>query len=499
MNQTNQVTPYGNLTYSQSGQAFTPSDTGQQYYYNKATGEYRTSAPTKTTVIGGTQGSTGVRHQDPTTGMWLDSQGRPWVNADKGKSQNVLEDGWTATKGNLTPQFTATTTLSPAQQAILDQTNGATLNLATLANDRSGFLKDYLGQSIDLSGAPALQGSIGNGYSGNIGGSYSTNIGDGYQTELGGNYSTDLGNDYRTSYANPDDFSADRQRVEDALMQRQQPALDQNRDQLRTQLIAQGLRPGTQAWNSELGRLSQSENDARLATIAAGGQEQSRLVGLSRDAADFNNTSILNRAAFGNQSELAKAQFGNDALTNRFQLQNAASLGQAGFRNDAALNQANFGNQARQQYLQEAYAQRAQPINEITALLSGSQVQNPQFAQTPQTGVGGVDYTGLVNQQYQAKLAASQSAMGGIAGLGAGLLKAVIPAGGLFSDRRLKRDIERIGEKNGYPWYRFKYVWSDEAHEGVMSDDVRAIKPEAVFVHDSGFDMVDYDMIMEAA
>lgn len=77
----------------------------------------------------------------------------------------------------------------------------------------------------------------------------------------------------------------------------------------------------------------------------------------------------------------------------------------------------------RSQAFGEALAQRNQPINEITALLSGSQVSNPaqMSGPTPQASVGGVDYTGLVNQQYQAKLAQSNAMMGGLFGLAGSL------------------------------------------------------------------------------
>lgn len=73
----------------------------------------------------------------------------------------------------------------------------------------------------------------------------------------------------------------------------------------------------------------------------------------------------------------------------------------------------------RSQAFGEALAERNQPINEITALMSGSQVSNPSqmSGPTPQAQVAGVDYTGLVNQQYQAKLAQQQAMMGGLFGL----------------------------------------------------------------------------------
>lgn len=86
----------------------------------------------------------------------------------------------------------------------------------------------------------------------------------------------------------------------------------------------------------------------------------------------------------------------------------------------------------RSQAFGEALAERNQPINEITALMSGSQVSNPaqMSGPTPQAQVGGVDYTGLVNQQYQAKLANHQAMLGGLFGLAGGLGSAGIGAWG---------------------------------------------------------------------
>lgn len=78
----------------------------------------------------------------------------------------------------------------------------------------------------------------------------------------------------------------------------------------------------------------------------------------------------------------------------------------------------------RSQAFSEAVQQRNQPINELSAFMSGSQVAAPNtgFSGTPQASVGGVDYTGLVNSNYQAKLAQSNAMMGGLFGLaGAGV------------------------------------------------------------------------------
>jgi len=67
---------------------------------------------------------------------------------------------------------------------------------------------------------------------------------------------------------------------------------------------------------------------------------------------------------------------------------------------------------------------RSQPLNEISALMSGSQVQGPQFNNVPQVGVQPADYTSAANLAYQGKMAqynaqqqANQGLMGGLFGL----------------------------------------------------------------------------------
>lgn len=73
----------------------------------------------------------------------------------------------------------------------------------------------------------------------------------------------------------------------------------------------------------------------------------------------------------------------------------------------------------RSQAFAENLATRNQPLNELSALLSGSQVSNPaqMSGPAPQVGVGGVDYAGMVQDNYQAKLASHNALMGGLFGL----------------------------------------------------------------------------------
>lgn len=142
----------------------------------------------------------------------------------------------------------------------------------------------------------------------------------------------------------------------------------------------------------------------------------------------------------------------------------------------------------RSQAFSEALAQRNQPLNEIIGLMSGTQIQNPNstFAQTPQSQVAGVDYSGLVQNKYNADVQSYNARTGALGGLfGAGL--------SLFSDIRLKTDISEIGSTPaGQPVYSYRYVWGGPMQIGVMAHE----SPDnAVSVHESGYLMVDYSKV----
>lgn len=142
----------------------------------------------------------------------------------------------------------------------------------------------------------------------------------------------------------------------------------------------------------------------------------------------------------------------------------------------------------RQQAFNEQLQTRGQAFNEMASLLTGSQIQGPNtgFSATPQSSVAGVDYTGLVNQKYQADLANYQAQMGGMFGLaGAGIMAA--------SDERLKTDIKRVGRlDNGLPVYSYRYKAGGPPHIGLMAQDVMQVNPEAVGLMEGGFLAVDY-------
>lgn len=189
------------------------------------------------------------------------------------------------------------------------------------------------------------------------------------------------------------DYAMERQRVEDALLGRLQGSLDQRRKAKEADLLNSGISYGSAAYNAAQDDLSRGENDAQLAAILGAGQEQSRLV------AD---------ALAGRQDvRAAQAQSYNQA--------------QSVYNTNLA---------ARQQGLSEQYARRNQPINEITALLSGSQVSSPGFQVNTPGGIPTVDQAGLINanydqqfQKWQQDQQSKNDIIGGLLGFSSGLIR----------------------------------------------------------------------------
>jgi hypothetical protein len=82
---------------------------------------------------------------------------------------------------------------------------------------------------------------------------------------------------------------------------------------------------------------------------------------------------------------------------------------------------------------------------------------------------------------------------------GSGLLGGLIGgAASMFSDRRLKKSVTKVGTKHGLNWY--SWVWNERAEkelglfgsaEGHMADEVKAVQPELVIEH-NGYETVNY-------
>ena len=63
----------------------------------------------------------------------------------------------------------------------------------------------------------------------------------------------------------------------------------------------------------------------------------------------------------------------------------------------------------------------------------------------------------------------------------------------MFSDPRVKDDMGTVGKlDSGIPVHIFRYKDSPKVHLGVMTDEGKKIRPEAVGRHKSGMAVVDY-------
>ncbi|MDF9301606.1 tail fiber domain-containing protein [Tritonibacter mobilis] len=361
--------------------------------------------------------------------------------------------------------------------------------MADLAAASSARLKDHMAGGIDTTSLP--QG----GSAGALGG-----MGSLQRAEARPDLVENIANAGQIRRTYGTDFSEDRRRVEDALMSRMNPQLERDQEALRARLVGQGIREGSEAYDRAMNRFGEQSNDARMQAILAGGQEQSRLVGLEADRAGFENAAQAQQ--YGQNAN--DAEFMNSARSNEFGME----LSGKGFNNDAELQEFNrslaanqYADQKRSGVLQEQFAIRNQPINEIGALLGTGQVTQPNFVNAQIGGIAGTDRAGLEMSAYNSKLdawkqqaAGRSSLMGGILGAGGQL-----GAAALMSDRRVKSDIRRIGRSGRLPVYEFRYVGSDQRHVGFMAQDVLKVDPGAVVFLESGLMAVDYDKAREAA
>lgn len=404
-NRPNQYTPWGSVTWSNDRQF-------NQEAYDAAMAAYNQ----------GLAGGAGGRGEPIGYTTVYDGSGN---DQDSGRSVPVYADGSIGGRGSggsaggvAIPnrddfytggdQWSQTVTLSPEQQALFDQYN-------KLQQGMFGSQDAALGRVQDM---------YANGFNPTTPQIYDPNLATNNATEL--------------------------------LMQRLNPQLDQQYDQLQARLANQGITMGSEAWRNANTQFDQGRNDA------------------------YNQASL-------------------------------AGIG-LGMQQQGMMNQ-----QQQQAFHNEAYL-RQLPLQELQALMGGTQVSMPQTPGFAQSGLGqATDYVGAANMNYNAALnqynasQANQSGlMGGIGSLvgagiggvfggmpGAGLGSQVGGGiGGLFSDRRLKTDIKLVGvADNGLNIYSYRYITGGPHQIGHMAEEVEKAFPDAVTVDPSGFKVVHYEKV----
>jgi hypothetical protein len=258
-----------------------------------------------------------------------------------------------------------------------------------------------------------------------------------------------------------------------ALAQNYQTTFDQAR--LQNEALQQIFQQGAtqqQMYNQAAAQNFQQQVAAQQANLA----RQAQQVGQAQGAAGFYNEA----QAQAYQQELARQAAANAAQQQQFQ-QNIA--------------QQQFRNTAIQQALAQQAAIRSIPVNEISALLSGGQVNVPQFQGYSGVTVapapifqGGQAQGDFAQRNYQNQVSAYNAQMGLLGDL-AGTAAKFIP-----SDRRLKSNIERVGTHPlGIGVY--EYDINGERQRGVMADEVETVLPEAVVTRSDGYKMVNYGLL----
>lgn len=226
--------------------------------------------------------------------------------------------------------------------------------------------------------------------------------------------------------------SQGRQEVIDAMMSRVNQDIGRRTDNTESTLIARGIPRGSEAWNREMDTIERGRNDAL----------QQAIVGADSRAMDD-----------------------------------------------------------RRQAITEMMAQRQTPLNEISALRSGSQVAPLQFQNFSGQNVGAAPVFNAAQagynsslDSYNAQAAGSGNMMSGLFGLGSAALMSPVGTFKAFSDIRLKSNIKRIGRHRlGIGVYEYDIFGNREI--GVIAQELITVKPDAVYIHDSGFLMVDYGAI----
>lgn len=284
------------------------------------------------------------------------------------------------------PTYTATQSLSPQQQQLLDYQNKTSIGLGQLADKGLGYVQNMLETPFDTSRLP-------------------------------------------TTGFNPS------QSYQDAYMQRLQPQIQESREQLNQDLANRGIDIGSEAYQRAMLTQARRENDLLAA-----------------------------------------------ATTQGF----------------------NVGQTARQSALQEQAYLRNEPLNTLSAVRTGAQVQGPQFVNSyNQATTQGADILGAEQMKYNAQMGDFNAKQAAQANLNQGLFS----LGGsamMMSDIRLKENIKPVGVMpNGLTLYSFEYVDEVKSHPlagkgihvGVMAQEVEQVFPYAVKTLDDGYKVVDYGLL----
>lgn len=309
------------------------------------------------------------------------------------------------------PMWTAETKLNAEQQAMLDQQNKAGMGLGTTINDQLGMVQNTMNKPFE-SGARDVQ------YGGNAPQLNQITAQTPQFQQMNGQ-----GPQLQTDLAGSSGM-AGWDKAQAILNQRLQPQLQLQNEQSDVKLRNQGLMPGTEAYNRAKSSLGMQQNDLiNQSQLTAQGIGQN-LFNQDLQAGQFGNAAQTQM----NQNQLANQGFNNSASQQAYQNQMGQTqannaINQQSFANQNAAAAAN--NQAQQQQYNQAMTNYNMPLNTLSALRTGAQVQNPNFVNSSQQATTqGADLLGAAQMQnnatqaaFNGQQAAQQSANSGLMGL----------------------------------------------------------------------------------
>jgi hypothetical protein len=272
-----------------------------------------------------------------------------------------------------------------------------------------------------------------------------------------------------------------RDTVANSLMERMTPVHERQQSQLETRLANQGLQVGSEAYTRALADLGQRQAAERFNALDMAGNEASRLFNMGMSARDQAFKEDLGAGKFANEAagmafgqDLSSGEFGNKAIRDAFNMDRTAALDR---------------NSVRSAMIAEEMQRRGMSLNEMNALLSGMQVNMPTMPNFVNAGRSETpNILGATEMGYNANLGAANARNAADANMMAGAGQIL---GFMFSDRRLKSNIRRVGTHSiGVGIYDYTMMGVEQ--RGVIAQEVRKVRPDLVKRHASGYLMVNY-------
>jgi hypothetical protein len=395
LNRVNTYTPWGSLTYSQSpgSTQTTTAPTFDQAGYDAALAKYNAT-----------------QQQSNVSGVAPSEGGGSSNIAPPNKSDFMTSGGTTA---GSSPQWSANVTLSPDQQKLLDLQNQSSEQMGQIGLNQLGQVSNTLSSPVNFNGAPAQVANV-------KAGPLTTNVA---TTPLqssahAGNIQNQVDMSGVPKLVGGDQLYGAMQQAQDAAYKQAASRLDpqwtNSNNDLRNQLTQQGVMQNSDAWNRAMSEQSRNQTDAYQTAqnnaVQQGNAAEAQLYGQGLSSNQNAYMQALNNGQFANSAQAlgfgqsyANAQLANAAAAQQFgQGMANANLGNSAQAQQFGQGVANAGlqNQARQQNISEIMQQRQEPLNELNALRTGSQVTAPNFPNIPGASANPTDIAGLISQNY---------------------------------------------------------------------------------------------------